>query len=220
MARGDLQTPILTSLDVVEHLVASGRISADEGWEHRTNLRRSGYTFVPVLKDELTHYLKQAPIDNGSLLETAELRAVREAAQLLRLRKVLQAPQELDWLNQYTFALIQAVRTVWGAENVSAEAEARCEWLLGQLDIRGWASIFDLETAKQFVVMSHAGVVHGLCYAPGIILDGKSDSYHRWVDERVLSAIKETEPEIFKQIVALATGMIRKVVSDEWEENE
>jgi len=92
MTRGDQQTPILTSLDVVEHLVASGDLSLDDGREHRTNLRRSGYAFVPVLEAEIAHHLMHAPLDNGVLVETAELRAIREAAQRLRLAKVLQVP--------------------------------------------------------------------------------------------------------------------------------
>ena len=220
MTRGDQQTPILTSLDVVEHLAASGNLSSEEGREHRTTLRRSGYTFVPVLESELTHHLMQAPLDNGTLVETAELRAIREAAQRLRLAKVLQVPHELAWLNQYTLALIHAVRAVWDTERDPEVAEARCEWLLGQLDIRGWASIAEKGAATRFAVIGYAGLLHALCYAPEIALKRKTDSYHRWIDERLLRRIKETEPETFDQIVTLAAEMFGKTVKDDWREDE
>ncbi len=216
MTRGDQQTPILTSLDVVEHLVASGYLSVDEGREHRTTLRRSGYTFVPVLNDELAHHLMQAPLENGSLIETAELRAIRESAQRLKLAKVLQASNELAWLNQYIFALVQAVSSVWDGENDPKAAEARCEWLLGQLDIRGWASIADPRAATQFSVMSYAGILHALCCAPTIALKQKNSAYHQWIDERIFREIKETEPEIFDQVVASAAELFGEVVKENW----
>ncbi len=220
MTRGNLQTPILTSLDVVEHLVSSGDLSVDDGREHRTNLRRSGYTFVPVLEAELVHHLMHAPVENGVLVETAELRAIREAAQRLRLAKVLQVPHELAWLNQYILALIHAVRVVWDTENDTGVAEARCEWLLGQLDTRGWASIVEQGAATRFTVLGYAGLLHAICYAPEIVLKKKTDSYHRWIDERLLSGIKETEPEIFEQIVAVAAGIFGKAVKDDWGDDE
>lgn len=219
MTRGDQQTPILTSLDVIEYLVASGGLSVDEGREHRTTLRRSGYTFVPVLENELTHHLLQAPLDSGSMAETAELRAIREAAQRLRLAKVLQAPHELAWLNQYTLALLHAVRTIWDTESDPKAAEARCEWLLGQLDTRGWASIVERGAATQFSVMSYAGILHALCYAPKFSLKRKNDPYHRWIDERILGEIKDTEPEIFEQIVASAAELFGKAATDGWRED-
>ncbi|MFY3093561.1 PIN domain-containing protein [Achromobacter xylosoxidans] len=212
MDRGGQQTPILTSLDVVEYLVASGSLRVEEGREHRTTLRRSGYTFVPVREDELTHHLMQAPVDNGSLIETAELRAIRESAQLLQLAKVLQIPHELAWLNQYTIALIRAVRTVWATESDPATAEARCEWLLARLDIRGWASISEKGAARRFSVMSYAGVLHSLSCAPEITLKQKSQRYHRWIDERLIGEMKETEPEIFNQVISLATELLSESV--------
>lgn len=220
MTRGDQQTPILTSLDVIEHLVTSGGISVEEGLEHRTTLRRSGYTFVPVLEDELTHHLLQAPLVSGLLVETAELRAIREVAQRLRLAKVLQVPHELAWLNQYTLALLHAVRTIWDSESDPTAAEARCEWLLGQLDTRGWASIVERGAATQFSVMSYAGILHALCYAPKVSLGRKNDPYHRWIDEHILGEIKETEPEIFDQIIASAAELFGKAVKAGWQEDK
>jgi hypothetical protein len=213
MTRRDGQTPILTSLDVVEHMIEAGVISVHDGQEYRTNLRRFGYTFVPVLEDELIRHLLEAPIDDGILIETAELRAIREAAQLLRFREVLQAPHELAWLNHFKLALLQAVRTIWETEAAPAIAEARCEWILGQLDTRGWASIVVPESVTTFVVESHAAMLHALCYAPESTLRRTSHAYHRWIDRRLLSVIKETEPEVFEQLVVMAAGLLDEILN-------
>lgn len=214
VTRGGIQTPIFTTLDVVEHLTAVGCLSADETREHRTTLRRSGYTFVPVLDDELLHHLTQAPIEDGLLVETAELRAIREAAQRLRMERVLQVPQELTWLNQLTLALVRAVREVWLRESDPGVAEARCEWLLGQLDIRGWAPNVQRAATVRFTVMAYAGLLHALCYAPQTSANEKNDSYHQWVDNRFLRGIKDTEPETFNQIVNLAIELFSESGTD------
>ncbi|WP_124479430.1 hypothetical protein [Burkholderia cenocepacia] len=220
MTRGDIQTPIFTSLDVVEHLVVAGSIGAEEAREHRTTLRRSGYTFVPLLDDELSYHITQAPIEAGTLIETAELRAIREAAQRLRLERVLQAPHELAWLNQFTLALVRAVREVWRTESDPEVAEARCEWLLGQLDIRGWAPNVQPGAAVRFSVMAYAGLLHALCYAPGTNEKEKNDPYHRWIDSRILRDLKDTEPETFDQIVDLAAELFAERGAGDLKEGE
>lgn len=220
MTRGDLQTPILTSLDVIEHLVASGSLSIDVAREHRTTLRRSGYTFVPVLEEELIYHLSQAPLNNGSLVETAELRAIREIAQRQCLAKVLQAPHELAWLHQYSLSMIHAIRMIWDMESDPDIAKARCEWLLDQLDIRGWASVVERDAAAQFSTMSYAGILHALCYSPKMIQKRQNDSYHRWIDECILSELKETEPEIFGQIIASAAQLFGSTLKVGGKESE
>ena len=220
MTRGDLQTPILTSLDVIEYQVASGRLSIDVAQEHRTTPRRSGYTFVPVLEDELIYHLSQAPLDNGALVETAELRAIREAAQRLRLAKVLQVPHELAWLHQYSLSMTYAIRTIWDMESDPNAAKARCEWVLGQLDIRGWASVVEREVAVQFSVICYAGILHSLCYALNMTPERQNDSFHRWIDERILNELKETEPEIFGQIMASAAELFCNTLKVNGKENE
>jgi hypothetical protein len=213
MTRSAGDTPIVTSLDVVEHLIEVGRISVADGHDHRTSLRRSGYTFVPVLDDELTRYLLDAPVYEGSLVETAELRAIRESALLLRLREVLQAPSELAWLTQFKAALLHAVRTVWDTETDAATAQARCEWILGQFDTRGWASVVEPASVTAFVIDSHAAMLHALCFASDSTLKRTDYAFHRWIEDRILKPIKETEPEIFERLVLLAGRLLDDVLN-------
>jgi hypothetical protein len=212
MSRGDLQTPIITSLDLLGDLAVSGAISADEIREHRTNLRRFGYVFVPVTEDELAHHLSGAPLVNGAMVETAELRAIREAALKMRMSKLLQVPHEMTWLQQYTIALVRAARGVWRTKSDPKEAEAICEWLLGRLDVRGWACVAEKGAEVKFAVSAYAGVLHALASAPDMALSRESEAYLQWVDERLIRAIKETEPEVFEQVVVSATSMLNDAV--------
>lgn len=208
------QTPILTSLDIVEQLASAGVITAQERQEHRTTLRRSGYTFVPVDEEEIATLLMQAPIDGERMIETAELRAIRESAQRLRLSKALQVPHEIAWLQHYTLSLVRAARATWKQSSDPKIAHARCEWLLGQLDTRGWASIVEPAQWAQFAQTSFAGILHALSFSPHVRSGVEDDPFQSWFDERVLTPIRETEPEIFQQVAEAAATVMRQAIGE------
>jgi hypothetical protein len=218
MAHGSTQTPIITSLDLIGHLVSSGAISVDDGYEHRTNLRRSGYAFVPVTEQELVHHLLNAPLIDGALVERAELRAIRESVLKVRLSKLLQVPHELAWLQQLNIAVLHAARIVWTLCADAKDAAARCEWLIPHFDTRGWASIVQEGAAALFARSSYAGVLHALAFAPDIVHRAETSPYHRWVEERLLREIAETEPEVYSEIVAIATGILNRTMANRVEQ--
>ncbi len=98
----DGTTSILDSADILAILDREGRISRALYYELLTKLRRCGYQFVPLTGEELTHHVLQAPIDNGVIQETAELRAIREALLQVCITKTLAMPQEAPWLQGQT----------------------------------------------------------------------------------------------------------------------
>jgi len=80
-------------------LVASGVLSDDDRLEHRTRLRRAGYFFVPVNVNELEDSLKGSTVADGGVVETAELKAIRESILRVRMSDWLCLPQEAPWLD-------------------------------------------------------------------------------------------------------------------------
>jgi hypothetical protein len=93
------QSPILSTLDLLDALVASGVLSDDDRLEHRTRLRRAGYFFVPVNVNELEDSLKGSTVADGGVVETAELKAIRESILRVRMSDWLCLPQEAPWLD-------------------------------------------------------------------------------------------------------------------------
>jgi hypothetical protein len=218
MTHGSRQTPVLTTLDLIGRLVTVSAISTEEEREHRTNLRRAGYAFVPVTEEELAYHLMNAPLVDGAIVETAELRAIRESVLKIRMSPVLQVPHELPWIQQYSRALVRAARAVWQACPTAEEAAARCEWLVPQFDTRGWAPIAESGAGAVFARASYAGLLHVLTFAPDITAKGDTDPYHRWVDERILREIAATEPEIYREIVATAVAVFSHNIDEAMEQ--
>ena len=70
--------PIACVLDVLRHLVSQGSIGISENLTARHKLRQGGFAFIPLEAEELVHWLKEARVDEGELVESMELRVLRQ----------------------------------------------------------------------------------------------------------------------------------------------
>lgn len=198
---GDAHSPILSTLDVLDALVASGVLSDDDRLEHRTRLRRAGYFFVPVNVDELEECLRGSTVARGRVVETAELKAIRESVLRVRMSDWLQLPQEAPWLDGTLKAFIRVLRNQWADGADLDEITARSNWLFEQIDIRGWAHSLDPENADAVVRVGRA--VHILLLLAPLtdVQQSIVDAYWNWVEERILAPLQEQFPDVYEWIV-------------------
>ena len=85
-------TPIYTTLDLIHALKDRGREWTEE-LEWRTTLRRAGYFHIQVEAEELEQHLRSSPVRGGRVIETAELKAVRENVLCVRMRRCASDPE-------------------------------------------------------------------------------------------------------------------------------
>jgi len=202
------RTQILSSLDVMDDLRGRQLISAEDLFSHRTYLRQAGYQFVSVTVEELLHHLNNAPLKDGQVVETAELRAIRESLLKARMSKMLQIPLETPWLQQTMQSLMLCIKQLWKTKTDLAEAKSYSEWLLALLDVRGWAPSALPGNERGFALFAHAAHVLSLMTAPEGVTDDVKDSYRNWVDERLVKDLRDTQPEAFSWIVERTREMI------------
>ena len=72
------QATTCCTLDLLDMLFSSGTEFSRNRSEYITLLRRGGYFLVPISEDELSDLLDASDIQQGRLIETAELKAIRE----------------------------------------------------------------------------------------------------------------------------------------------
>jgi hypothetical protein len=178
---------------------------------YRTQLRRAGYFFVPVNEEELAHCLRNAPIANETVTETAELKAIRESVLCIRMRDWLKLPEEAPWLNGMQKAFIQTLRNLWSDEADFIAAEIRSNWLVDQLDIRGWAHRIALENADDFVQVGYANIILILIAPITDVQQSIIDAYWRWVEKKILFPIKEQCPKVYERLVSWFSEYIVKM---------
>ena len=198
---GDASKPIFSTLDIIDWLVSIGTKKIEERLEYRTQLRQAGYIFVPVSEDELTHYLGASTVEDGRVLETAELRAIRENLLCVRMRTWLQIPKEFPWLNNLRMEFIRVIKGLWKVDADFSTIKARSDWLINQIGIRGWAHSFGKEKGDNIAKTGRGGYLPLLLTPPVDVAREVQDEYWSWVQERILDPIKEEDSDLYSWIV-------------------
>ena len=206
---GGTLTPICTVLDVLETLRTRGAISEAQHSEHITKLRRAGFMLVPILEAELTRALARAPVADGTVVETAELRAIRESVTRVRMTDLVQLPLEHVWLDGMHLALTAAIRSQWVADVDDNVARAKSSWLLALFDIRGWAHR----------TLPEAGDPNAKYRAQILILTGLPDSepmdrtrYWAWLESAVLGRFKDEDPQSYEKLIEAVQHVIAETI--------
>lgn len=207
---GTLKIPLYCTLDLLNGLSSAGVISNSQLVEIETRLRRAGYLFIPVSKDGIKLNLLAAETNNENIVETAELKAIRESILRVRMSDWLQLPHEALWLNEVFKVFVSVLRELWinGAE--LDQVIARSNWLADQIDIRGWAHCFNKKIADNVVETGRGPYILLLLTPPMDTQQSIVDAYWGWVETKFLEPIKEQFPKLYAWILEWYTVEMRK----------
>lgn len=207
-----VQVPILSTLDLLDSLAgSSSALSDDDRLEHRTRLRQAGHFFVPVDVDELERCLRESAISNGGLVETAELKAIRESVLRVRMRDWLQLPEEALWLDGTLKTFIHVLRNLWVDDVDIEEATARSNWLIEQIDIRGWAHSIVPENTDNVVRIGRASIILLLLTPLFGVQQSVLEAYWNWVEEKILAPTQQQFSEVYEWLVDWYRSHIAKI---------
>lgn len=198
---GGTQAPILSTLDLLDALVTAGVLSDDERLEHRTRLRRAGYFFVPVTVEELERCLRESTVAKGEVVETAELKAIRESVLRVRMSDWLRLPEEVPWLDGTLKTFVCVLRNLWGDKADIEEITVRSNWLNEQIDIRGWAHSLVPDNADNVVQVERAAFILLLLTPPTGVQQSVVDAYWKWVKEQILIPTQKQFPKVYDWLV-------------------
>jgi hypothetical protein len=176
--------------------------------ERVTSLRRFGFCYVPIRTDELSTLVRSAAVTKQSLVETAELKAIRESVLQARLANSLQWPKEQVWLDNLVFAFTEAIKAQWFEGITSSDAAARSDWLLTQFDIRHWASRYAADGDVTSMTNRYKGFVLLLATLnTGVGLEVKS-LYWEWYNTAILKPLKEDDLTTYEMIVQQVRSVV------------
>lgn len=218
--KGGTLAPILTTLDLLDALVAADVISDDDRLEYRTRLRQAGYFFFPLGDDELGRCLKESAVSDQRVVETAELKAMRESVLRVRMSDWLQLPEEAPWLDRTLKAFVRVLRNLWVDGADIAEVRARSNWLADQIDVRGWGHSFVPDNADDIVRIGRAAHILLLLMPPVYVQQSTSDAYWNWMEERVLTPIQEQFPEVYEWLVEWHRSHVAEMADAELSEGD
>jgi hypothetical protein len=214
---GSSHTPILTTLDLLDALYLRRAITFERMLDCRTKLRQAGYVFVPLTTAELEHHLSVAEVVDGRLVETAELKAIRENVLRIRMTSFLQLPKEAPWVTGLMQTLTHTLTAQWHREMDEATARARSDWLIELLDVRKWAHRLHGDHGLGKIEQNYGVQIMSLLYAPSNLTAETKEKYWQWIDDRILIRIREENPEIYSWLVNRTKQLIAHIASKESE---
>ena len=208
VASGQITKPIITSPELLELCVSHGCLDAEQLKEAVTNLRRGGFLFLELNEEELFVEISACMSEFGTLKETAEIRAIREAFIFSRLTRALRHEDETPWLDRSIIAILKVYRRIWSSGDSLENVTARAGWLLDLADMRGWLVSFPYAQARHIL---HEGRIHLLMFqvAPPLDMDqDRQEAFLKWIDERLVVPLRREFPELFDKLVQVQKNML------------
>lgn len=202
---------VLTTYQLLDALVEANKVTPAQNIEYRTQLRRAGYIFLPVDEHELGTLLNEAPVQAGQVMETAELKAIRESVLHVRMTNWLNHQDEDHWLNRTLETFSRVLKNVWKTNRTLPEIEALSDWLLAQLDVRGWAQALEPKSAEHLVKYGRALFILRLLLPPEEDQPKATDAYWDWIGRRILIPLQEQSPELYEHLVRLSREYIDSI---------
>ena len=218
---GGQRKATVSTVELLDTLVTTDAITPEERLECRTRLRRAGYFFVPVDKDEMVYYLNAAEVRDGKLIETAELKAIRENLLQIRMSNWLQLPDEANWLDRLSMTFIVTLKALWISDSDFSHIRIRADWLLHQIDIRGWLHKLSHEEAEITIKTKWGTFITALLIPLTETPRVAKQEYWRWIEQRILAPVKEQYPEVYTWLIERLVILIAEVAdSGELEEEQ
>lgn len=191
---------LFSTIDLLDALVSIGAISIEDLYEHRTTLRRAGYVFISVRDSELLHHLNSAPTKADELIETAELKAIRENILCVRMGTWLQLPKEVPWLDSLLHTFIRVIKALWTEETDLPSIRARSNWILKQMDVRGWVHCLGNAVEEKNVQTIRSKYIILLLLPPTEASIETRTEYWKWIEEMVLEPIIMEDSDLYFEI--------------------
>ena len=194
-------TPLLSTVDLLDTLASSAVITVENLLDYRTKLRRAGYFFIPINEKELKRCLKTSSVVDGKVVETAELKSIRQSVLRVRMSDCLQLPIEAPWLEGTLKTFVKVLKNLWQDGADINEIMARSNWLVDQIDVRGWAHSIAPENADNFVHLGRGSYILLILTPPTDVQREIVDAYWNWVEGTILAPVKEQFPDLYVWLV-------------------
>ncbi len=210
LCEGSVQTPILSTLDLLDMLVINDSITVENLLEYRTLLRRAGYFFIPISDFELEYHLNSSTVKDNKVVETAELKAIRENILHIRMTTWLQFPKESLWLDTFIMTFIRVLKSLWTTEVNVFYIREKSNWILSQIDFLGWSHCFDnkIIVDEKNILKLISKYIIILLLPPTEGSSKNKEEYMSWIDAVILIPLKDEYPDLYNEIIDLYKNQI------------
>ena len=203
--------PIACVLDMLRCLAGCDRLSPERHWTARHKLRSGGFVFIPFETDELVHWLKTAPVENGQPTEGAELRAIRQSMVRTITLGLTNPAETFALFVEATQTCVATIRILWRDVSLTVESAAiLSDWIWRHLvfDALGDIRNVEKESRKARIRESALRRICVVLLPPGIESPDRRIGYTDWVDESVLQPLRQANSDLIEEALTSICNMI------------
>lgn len=207
----DAVTPIASVLDVLRTLRDQKAIDAQRYGEARHRLREGGFAFVAPEADEVVSFVRQASVHDEQLMESPELRVLRQTGARLAAIEPAEAPDVQRFSFETLQAMTRAFRKLWEDSVAPPDGiEARASYLWWEMTdfIFGLAEPADVREAAE---RRSAGL--RLCLETVLpplvgVPPDVSARYKSWIEDSLLSMLRP----VHGSVIVAARDSVREAL--------
>ena len=208
------QVPVVCALDLLRHLRALRVISDEEYWGARHKLRQAGFVFVPVDEDEVLRHLLASELESGQVLESVELRVIRQTVSRIDTLNLLSKDEARALGDGMVLSCKEVIRRIWADPAIEVgDAAARCNWVWQHL---GMATLLlgQVSVADRGMPDYREDVVRrlSLMMLPPIV--DSSDrrlAYREWLEQTVLMRYWPANDIVVDQAATILRSSIKRL---------
>jgi hypothetical protein len=214
--------PLVCVLDLLQHLEVHGVISTEEKHGALHKLRQAGYVLVPATPDELEKYLRNALFDQeGYLIESAEMRLLRQTLMRVRSLDMVEIPTEASFLEKMQLGCILAIRRLWADETLPAERVAALShwvWYSVAPSPLDWARNIHEPLCTGDIPAAFARYL-ALLLQPMHLQRERYEVFRNWVEREILEPLLPANANLIDSVVEIVRPEIERL-SEEFRDDE
>jgi hypothetical protein len=207
----DRSVATVTSIDLLSCLLDRQKITGDEYRLARHKLRIGGYYAVPVTEVELLEQIDRANRANGTVVETPELRSIRENISIARRTETF-VGNETPWLSNVRFAFVNAIRELWQRSVDVSEITPKADWLLAFLpDPLNWCLNPDDENAWA-IATEQAAAQYAILLSFFTTNDLRRREYADWLEKALIEPIRHNQPWLWQATLSAVKTYVKRML--------
>lgn len=206
--------PMICVLDLLQYLEVRHVISSGEKHTALYKLRQAGYALVPVPPDELEKYLRNATLDqDGQVIESAELRILRQTLMRIRSLDMVELPTEASFLEKMQLGCIIVIRQLWADDALPVKRVVVLSawvWRNVATSPLDWARNISEPLRPGDIPEAFARHL-ALLLQPMPLREDRYETFRNWVEEEILEPLLPANADLVDRLAQIMRADIERL---------
>ena len=201
----DRTVRIICVLDVLRYLRDHRDLNDQEYWTARHRLREAGSAFVPLEADELVHWLKGARHDDARLVESVELRTIRQVTGRIEALEMTSEREAAVLSAELQLVFADAIRQLWADEALDPDSAATLStWVWRHLGMTAHlgSRASGGEGYRNWLRATVAIRVQPCLFGPAVTSSERMAAYRDWLEDCVVNRLKPANADVIETALA------------------